>query len=365
MAASLPEGVDDTPTHGEVRRARILPLSGKSGGAVGVLSGSYFAWLGERSDELGSDAAAALLADMAWTAGIGRSHPAYRSGVVFSDEASLRERLTALARSDEAPEPREPPKVVFVYSGQGGRSAGTVEELYAGGPVIREVLDRCDAVFREECGTSLFDRMLGEYSAEDTDDLLWGRSVAYSLDCALTALWVSVGMNPSAIVGFAAGATGRVIDPDRLPDRTYWFGRGERDAAHDRCARTLRTGVSVPSSKSEQAARRGPRSPPHGRKRQRGKRPWCSSACRCPVRLDSPRRSPTPMRRVWGFLSPGCSRARSAAGSRCPSTPSSANATGSTVREYRLRSPGAVMAEKVPADWRSVSSRIGGQFSVE
>ena len=51
---------------------------------------------------------ASLLADMAWTAGVGRSHLAHRAAVVFRDADSLRDGLRALAEADEA---REPPAV--------------------------------------------------------------------------------------------------------------------------------------------------------------------------------------------------------------------------------------------------------------
>lgn len=42
-----------------------------------------------------------MLADMAWTASIGRSHMERRAAVVFCDVGSLREQLTSLAGRDE------------------------------------------------------------------------------------------------------------------------------------------------------------------------------------------------------------------------------------------------------------------------
>jgi acyl transferase domain-containing protein len=48
---------------------------------VRALAARYLAWLDEQ-EELGTDNAGPLLADMAWTAGVGRSHFAHRAAVL-------------------------------------------------------------------------------------------------------------------------------------------------------------------------------------------------------------------------------------------------------------------------------------------
>ena len=94
VPVSLPDAVADLPPAGEAlrpREARILPLSGKSEGALRELADRYLAWLDERNADLshGDGNAAPPLADVAWTAGVGRSHFARRAGVVFRDPGSL------------------------------------------------------------------------------------------------------------------------------------------------------------------------------------------------------------------------------------------------------------------------------------
>ena len=166
VAAALPEGsfgaISDGKANGG-RRTRILPLSGKSDSAVRSMARDYLSWLDGEEDALARDgeAAAPLLSDMAWTAGTGRSHLAYRSGVVFSDAASLRERLNALVQGNAAAQRHEMPKIAFAYPGPGGHWAGIGEALYETEPVVRAVLDRCDAAIRNEHGISLVDRMFG------------------------------------------------------------------------------------------------------------------------------------------------------------------------------------------------------------
>ena len=98
VAVSLPQPGADLPLQEAEfaqRQTRLLPLSAKSEGALRELAQRYVSWLDEQS----ADGAAleTLLADMAWTAGIGRSHFDRRASVVFHDAESLRARLSELA----------------------------------------------------------------------------------------------------------------------------------------------------------------------------------------------------------------------------------------------------------------------------
>ena len=185
------------------RPARVLPLSGKSDDALRALAGRYLTWLGERNGTAAEDESRAdqLLADMAWTAGVGRSHFPHRAGVVFHDAGSLEVGLSAVANAGNGPGARDPARTAFVFAGEGGHAAAVGEALYRGEPVARALLDRCDAVVREERGASLFEWMFGGSGPERT----LGDPAIYALQCALTALWSSVGVRPSVVVGFGAG----------------------------------------------------------------------------------------------------------------------------------------------------------------
>ena len=143
---------------------------------------------------------------MAWTSGVGRGHFSHRAGVVFSDAESLREGLNALAGTEEGPEPRAAMKVAFLCTDEAGRWAGMGEALYETEPVVRTVLDRCDALIRETRGASLLDVMFGRaVGAGDLDDPAWAQPAVYALECALTALWWSVGIRPGVVAGHGIG----------------------------------------------------------------------------------------------------------------------------------------------------------------
>ena len=108
------------------RETRLLPLSAKSPRALREMARLYLAWLeghgGETPEEGG--AGDSMLADMAWTAGIGRTQLAHRAGLPFRDMKSLRDELGVLAeravdddwRRDAGP--GTAPKVAFVFAGE-------------------------------------------------------------------------------------------------------------------------------------------------------------------------------------------------------------------------------------------------------
>ncbi len=210
IAVSLPER---TPEPEVTRRStRILPLSGRSEGALRELAERYLNWLDEHAMELGSGAAAddPLLSDMAWTAAVGRSHFSHRAGVVFRDAGSLRGGLGKVVDPEDglgtAPAPESVTKVAFVYTGQASQWIGMGEQLYRSEPVVRAILDRCEEVFREARGLSLLDTMFGHAdSAGDLDDPAWTQPAIYALECALTALWSSAGVRPGVVLGHSLG----------------------------------------------------------------------------------------------------------------------------------------------------------------
>ena len=79
----------------EERPARFLPLSGKSESAVRDSARAYL----DRLDEGNGDT---VLADLAWSAGVARSHFDFRDGVIFRDAESLRQGLSAIADATES-----------------------------------------------------------------------------------------------------------------------------------------------------------------------------------------------------------------------------------------------------------------------
>ena len=203
-------GTGRAPADGNVgkRPSRILPLSGKSGDVVKDLARSFVSWLDKPGSTRSSDSAGSeqMLSDMAWTAGIGRSHFEHRAGVVFQDANSLRERLNELSGTYAGSNGQPASKIAFVYTGQGSQWVGMGRDLYETEPVARAVMDRCEVVFQEERGKSLLDVMFGRNANdEDLGSTEWEQPALYTLECALMALWSGVGVRPDVVLGHSVG----------------------------------------------------------------------------------------------------------------------------------------------------------------
>ena len=212
VTVSLPEALADPPPAEDgpgARETRLLPLSGKSEGALRDLAGRYLSWFDERGEEIASQNAVPepLLSDMAWTAAVGRSHFTHRAGLLFDDAVRLRERLNALAEGVDPPEPGTAARVAFLFTGQGSQWVGMGRDLYESEPVARAVLDRCEEVARATRGASLLDVMFAQ-GGGDLYDTVWAQPAIYALECAVTALWASLGVRPDVVVGHSVGEFG-------------------------------------------------------------------------------------------------------------------------------------------------------------
>ncbi len=187
------------------RPTRFLPMAGKSPQALAELAQRHLDDLDEVRGGPAPDVAASdpALSDLAWTASIGRSHHRYRSGIVYRDADSLREGLRKIAELDNSRAAGSPAKIGFVFTGQGSQWVGMAQALYETEPVAQDVLDRCDRIIKEERGISLLDVIFGK--AADLDDSRWAMPTIYAVECALTALWKSIGITPAVVAGHSLG----------------------------------------------------------------------------------------------------------------------------------------------------------------
>ena len=214
VGARLPEG-EDSPADValeeqplEPRVCRLLALSARSDAALRAQATRYIAWLdGDEQSGPAEDASGmeSLLADMAWTAGVGRSRFEHRAGVVFGGVEELRGGLERLA-AEGGRGAGGATRVAFLFTGQGSQWAGMGRALYGREPVVRAVLERCEREMVALRGESLLDVMFGREGAVGSlDDTTWTQPALYALGCALSALWESVGVRPVAVLGHSVG----------------------------------------------------------------------------------------------------------------------------------------------------------------
>ncbi|MFE1027486.1 SDR family NAD(P)-dependent oxidoreductase [Streptomyces sp. NPDC058818] len=148
-------------------------------------------------------AAPGELPGLARTAGVGRAHFPHRRALLGRDRDQL------LAGLDTpAPAPRHgggPPRVAFLFSGQGSQYAGMGRELYETEPVFRSAYDSCDRVLAPLLGASLTDLVLYADDRTAVHETRITQPALVSLEYALAALWESWGVRPDAVLGHSVG----------------------------------------------------------------------------------------------------------------------------------------------------------------
>ncbi|ATL66177.1 type I polyketide synthase [Nocardia terpenica] len=92
--------------------------------------------------------------------------------------------------------------VAFVFPGQGGQWVGMGAELLAAGGVFAERLTECSAAVVAAGGPDVVKIL---ESASDLDDVAVVQPVSWAVMVALAAVWESVGVVPSVVVGHSQG----------------------------------------------------------------------------------------------------------------------------------------------------------------
>jgi amino acid adenylation domain-containing protein len=145
------------------------------------------------------------LADTAWTLARGRKAFVQRSHVVAvstNDAVSKLRDIAAAAMCRACASPS--PGMVFLFPGQGSQYAGMGRELHATEPVFRAALDDVASALRDELGFDLRDRMFaGDADALKATELT--QPATFALEYALARLWMSLGVEPVAMIGHSVG----------------------------------------------------------------------------------------------------------------------------------------------------------------
>ncbi|MEX1256304.1 MAG: SDR family NAD(P)-dependent oxidoreductase [Gemmatimonadota bacterium] len=149
------------------------------------------------------------MADVAYTLAERRTHHDFRAFVVASERSDMASELQRTADL-VAETPVHPclasPELVFVFTGMGPQHARMGAELFARFPAFRQSIERFDEEWRPRSGWSIADELANRSSANrigvDTSISMVGN---VALQMALTDLWASIGIRPSAIIGHSVG----------------------------------------------------------------------------------------------------------------------------------------------------------------
>jgi len=189
------------------RSKHLLTLSAKNESALRALAQRYETYLDSNSQD--------TLANICFTANTGRTQFNHRLAIVADNTTQLREQLNAF-RSEKSPIEKgfrgvlksnhKPPKIAFLFTGQGSQYVGLGRELYETQPIFRQTLERCDNILRDYLEQPLLEIIylsLDDHSK--LDETVYTQPALFALEYALAELWQSWGIKPTYVMGHSVG----------------------------------------------------------------------------------------------------------------------------------------------------------------
>jgi acyl transferase domain-containing protein len=183
------------------RPCHLLTLSAKTPAALRALADRHADHFAATPDRLG---------DICHTAAIGRAHWNHRAAVLVDTADRTIERLRLLAKEQldlgvSAGQAGQPPRIAFLFAGQGGQYPGMGRGLYEAHPVYRAAIDRCAASLRHELQRPLLDVMFADPDDEMLHQTQYTQPALFAVEYAMSELWRSWGIEPAAVIGHSMG----------------------------------------------------------------------------------------------------------------------------------------------------------------
>ncbi len=148
------------------------------------------------------------LADACASVALGRAHLSIRRAFLARDVDDLVRQLDVAIAGGESGlsgrAPPRPPRVAFLFTGQGAQYAGMGRALYDRWPAFRDALDRAGAALADHVEPRLLDVLFGDA----TDRLArtdFTQPALFAFEFALSELVASFGIEPDWMIGHSVG----------------------------------------------------------------------------------------------------------------------------------------------------------------
>ncbi|CAI0641265.1 unnamed protein product [Colletotrichum noveboracense] len=148
--------------------------------------------------------------DLSYTACERRGHYPYRTAYTAKDTMDvarqLRDGTEATDQSSaQSSRPSQPPNVVFVFSGQGGKVAGAAQQLFGHNDIFRQAI--CD--YSQLCDSlgfsGVLDHLTFPESEEASSSAVLEQVALLVFELALCEMWQAWGIQPSVALGHSLG----------------------------------------------------------------------------------------------------------------------------------------------------------------
>ena len=191
------------------RPLHLLPISAKTPAGLDDMVAAYFQFLQGNHH--------ADLADICFTAGVGRDHYSHRLAVLAATPAEAAAKLSRYRAGVKALDTfvgngsgsgsADPlPQVALLCTGQGAQFVGMGRDLYETQPVFRQTLDRCDEILGRHLEQPLLSALYPEEGVESPlGQTAYTQPALFAFEMAIAHMWISWGIEPAWVMGHSVG----------------------------------------------------------------------------------------------------------------------------------------------------------------
>ncbi|KAF5485412.1 Non-reducing polyketide synthase PKS12 [Colletotrichum siamense] len=181
---------------------RVVTVSGKTPSALQANSLRLLEFLDENPTT--------PINNLSYTACERRGHYPYRTAYTAKDTIDLATQLRDGTEANDqssaqSSRPSQPPNVVFVFSGQGGKVAGAAQHLFSHNDIFRRAI--CD--YSQLCDSLGFSGVLGHLTSPESEEAslsaVLEQVALLVFELALCKMWQVWGIRPSVVLGHSLG----------------------------------------------------------------------------------------------------------------------------------------------------------------